>query len=202
MHRSSIAAAAVCVALATPAVARAQSGGGQLQGFGGYTFGDVTTASTFGGSVAVPLIENVHIIGEAGQLTDVMPSLISTALDFTPVDVRLQAWYGEAGVRIIGGRGSGVRPYGEATAGMARLHTRVDGFGSQPDVITNTALGFLDTTKPMLGVGAGVVMQGGPVFVDLGYRYKRIAAGDALQSVLTGGDFGVSQVRLGLGFRF
>jgi opacity protein-like surface antigen len=47
-----------------------------------------------------------------------------------------------------------------------------------------------------------VIVQGGPVFLDLGYRYKRIAAGNALQSLLTGGDFGASQVRLGLGVRF
>jgi opacity protein-like surface antigen len=47
-----------------------------------------------------------------------------------------------------------------------------------------------------------VIVQGGPVFVDLGYRYKQVMAGDSLQSLLTGGDFGASQVRLGLGFRF
>ena len=193
---------AVCLALAAPSMAAAQSGG-QLQAFGGYTFGEVTTASSFGGSVAVPLTRNVQIVGEAGQLTNVMPSLISTALDFTPVDVRLQTWYGEGGVRIIGGgRTSGARPYGEATFGMARMSPRVAGFGARPDLITNAALTFLDNTRPMYGFGTGIVLQGGPVVVDLGYRYKRITAGDGWQSVVTGGEVGVNQVRVGLGFRF
>ncbi len=200
MQRQSIAAMAVCVALATPAGAAAQSA--HLQGFGGFTFGDVATASTFGGSLAVPLTSNIQIVGEAGQMTDVMPSLLDTALDFTPVDVRLAAWYGEGGIRFIGGRRSAVRPYAEATAGMARLRTRVAGFGSEADFITNTALRFLDTTKPVLGVGGGVLLQGGPLFLDLGYRYKKVMAGDALQALLTGGDFTASQVRLGLGVRF
>jgi hypothetical protein len=193
---------ALCLALAAPSIAAAQ-GGGQLQAFGGYTFGEVTPASTFGGAVAIPLVQNVHIVGEAGQLTNVLPSLLGTALAFTPVDVRLQTWYGEGGVRIIGGgRTSGARPYGEATFGMARMSTRVGGFGARPDIFTNAALSFLDTTKPMYGFGTGIVLQGGPVVVDLGYRYKRIAMGDALQSFVTFGDFGVSQVRVGLGFRF
>lgn len=201
MQRRSLVAAAVLVALAAPAGAAAQSANGHLQGFGGLTFGDVATASTFGGSLAVPLTSNVQIIGEAGQMTDLMPSLLDTALDFTPVDVRLAAWYGEGGVRILGGR-SAVRPYGEATAGMARIRPRIAGFSTQADVITNTALRFLDTTKPMLGVGGGILLQGGPVILDLGYRYKKVVGGDALQSILTGGDFGFSQIRVGLGFRF
>jgi opacity protein-like surface antigen len=40
------------------------------------------------------------------------------------------------------------------------------------------------------------------MFVDLGYRYKKILAEDSLQSLITGGDFNVNQVRFGVGFRF
>jgi hypothetical protein len=202
MQRRAITAAVVLFALAAPAGVSAQDAGGHLEGFGGFTFGDVATASTFGGSLAVPLTSNVHIIGEAGRMDDLTPSLLDTALDFTPVDVRLQAWYGEGGIRFIRGRSAPVRPYVEATAGVARLRPRVAGFGSQADFITNTALRFLDTTTPMLGAGGGVIVQGGPVFVDLGYRYKRMMPGNSLQSILTGGDFSASQVRLGLGVRF
>ena len=79
-------AAIVLFALVAPARAAAQGAGGQLQGFGGYTFGDVATARTFGGSIAMPLTSNIHIVGEAGQMDDLMPALLDTALDFTPVD--------------------------------------------------------------------------------------------------------------------
>jgi opacity protein-like surface antigen len=51
-------------------------------------------------------------------------------------------------------------------------------------------------------VGGGVIVQGGPVFMDLGYRYKKVMAGDSLQGLLTGGDFTVNQVRFGVGVRF
>jgi opacity protein-like surface antigen len=94
-----------------------------------------------------------------------------------------------------------VRPYAEATAGFARLRTGFTGPGSA-DGFVNGALGLFDTTEPLLGVGGGVLVQGGPVFLDLGYRYKKIMAGDSLQSLLTAGDVSVNQVRIGVGVRF
>jgi opacity protein-like surface antigen len=84
---------------------------------------------------------------------------------------------------------------------VARLTTGFDGAGSA-DPFINSALGFFGRTEPMLGAGGGVMVQGGPVFLDLGYRYKKILAGQSLQSLLTGGDVSVNQVRLGVGVRF
>jgi opacity protein-like surface antigen len=191
-------AGALAIALSIPAVARAQNG--QFQGFGGLTFGDVTSSSTFGGSIAVPLGGNLQIIGEGGRMTDVVPSLLGTIVDLTPVDLRVSAWYGEGGLRFIA-PGGAVRPYVETTAGFARLTTVFTGVGSV-DPFVNTGLRFLDSTEPMLGAGGGVLVHGGPLVVDLGYRYKRILAGDSLQGLLTGGDFSVNQVRLGIGVRF
>lgn len=191
--------AAIALTAAVPASAAAQSG--QVQGFGGLTFGDVASSSTFGGALAVPLTDNLQIIGEAGRMTNVMPSLVDTILDFTPLDVGVSAWYGEAGVRFIGSSSRAVRPYAEATAGVARLTTGFSGAGSA-DPFVNGALGLFSRTDPMLGAGGGVILQGGPVFLDLGYRYKKILAGQSLQSVLTGGDFTVNQVRIGAGVRF
>jgi len=89
----------------------------------------------------------------------------------------------------------------EATAGFARLRTGFSGAGSADDVI-NGALGLFDRNEPLLGAGGGVIVQGGPLVLDLGYRYKKIMAGDSLQSLLTGGDFSVNQVRIGVGVRF
>ena len=187
-------------AIAMPASARAQ-GSAQVQGFGGMTFGDVTTATTFGGNVTIPLSQNVHAIVQGGRLTDVMPSTIGTLLDLTPIDVRLSAWYGEGGVRFLSGS-SHVRPYAQATAGFARLKTGFVGGGSTVNGLVNTALRLLDRTEPMLGVGGGVVVQGGPVFVDLGYHYRRIMAEDSVQAFLSGGHFSVSEVRVGVGVGF
>jgi opacity protein-like surface antigen len=199
MRRFPIVLSTFALALVLPPAASAQSG--QIQGFGGLTFGDVASSSTFGGGVAIPLSDNFQIIGEGGRMTDVMPSLIDDILDFTPIDLRVSAWYGEGGVRIIGSSNRAVRPYAEATAGFARLRTGFDGAGSADDWI-NAGLGFFDRTEPLVGVGGGVIVQGGPVFMDLGYRYKKIMAGESLQSLLTGGDFSVNQVRFGVGFRF
>ena len=54
----------------------------------------------------------------------------------------------------------------------------------------------------MLGVGAGVAFTGGPLTLDLGYRYKRILASDSLPSFVAGDEIDVSQVRIGIGVRF
>jgi opacity protein-like surface antigen len=199
--RRILSAAAIAVAvLATPALAHAQNF--QVQGFGGLTVRGLGASQTFGGNIAVPLGGHVQIIAEGGRMADVMSPTLATLLDFSPVDVRLSAYYGEAGVRLLGHSENAVRPYVEATAGLARLRTGVTGFGEATDPFINAGLEFLDSTRPMLGAGGGLLIQGGPVVVDLGYRYNKISAGNAVQSALTGGDLGVHQVRFGLGVRF
>jgi hypothetical protein len=194
-------AAALAAALFLPARAGAQERS-QIGAFGGLTFGATTSATTFGGTFGAPLSRNLHVIAEAGRLDDVMPSAIDTILDFTPVDVRLSAWYGEAGVRFLAARDSAVTPYAEATAGVARLSSRFTGAG-RVDPFVNSALRFFDRTEPLVGVGGGIVLRGGPVMLDLGYRYKKILASDSLQAALSGGGpIDVSQARIGVGVRF
>lgn len=200
MRKLSIATAIVAIALVFPSIASAQ--GAQLQGFGGLTFGDVTDSSTFGGNVAIPLSDNLQIVGEGGRMTDLMPSLVGTLVDLTPVDVRVSAWYGEGGLRFIAPSGRSIRPYVETTVGFARLTTGFSGVGPTADPIVNAGLQFFGRNEPLVGVGGGVVLQGGPVFLDLGYRYKKIFAGDSLQGLIAGGDIGVNQVRVGAGVRF
>lgn len=181
----------------------ASHGTAQVQGFGGFTFGDPAPATTFGGSIAIPLTGNLQIIAEGGRLADLKPELLDTLLDFTPVDFSVPAWYGEAGVRFLVDSGSAVTPYGEATAGFARLNPRLNGVNGTTGVLVNTALQFLDRTEPMLGLGGGIVVQGGPIVLDLGYRYKKIMADGTVQSLLNGGDpLDVSQARIGIGVRF
>jgi opacity protein-like surface antigen len=82
------------------------------------------------------------------------------------------------------------------------MHTSFSGAGSA-DPFVRTALRFFDRTEPLLGAGAGVAISGGPVTLDLGYRYKRIIASDSIESLLVAGDrIDVSQVRIGVGVRF
>jgi hypothetical protein len=202
MRRNIIAALALVYAFALSTTASAQTHNSIAEGFGGLTFGSTAAASTFGGSIAVGVTDSFQIIGEAGRLGDIKPSIVDSVFDLTRFDMRVAAWYGEGGVRFIASPRSAVRPYAEATAGMARLSTSVDGLGAA-DAVTNTALRFFDRTEPLLGVGGGVMLQGGPLLVDLGYRYKKIVAGDSLQTLFNGGtDFEISQVRVGFGLRF
>jgi opacity protein-like surface antigen len=197
---------ATLIVLAVPSVARAQNGNTSVQGFGGLTFGTssvlgTSTASTFGGNIAAGLTPNIQIVGEVGRLSDIKPPLLDL-LDFTPFDLRVSAWYGEAGVRFIASPHSNVRPYAEATAGMARLNTGLSGFGGRTDAVLDAGLGFLNRTEPLLGVGGGVVVQGGPIALDIGYRYKKIMATGVASAINLRNDYQVNQVRIGLGFRF
>jgi hypothetical protein len=82
------------------------------------------------------------------------------------------------------------------------MSTAFSGIGSTADPIIGAALNLFGRTEPLVGAGGGIVVQGGPVFLDLGYRYKRIFSGNSLQSLLTGGDIGVNNVRVGVGVRF
>ena len=201
--KSSLTAAAACGLVLLAANAGAQTRGGQIQGFGGTTFGTTATAPTFGASVALPLGDHLQVVGEGGRLTDIKASLLDTALDFAPFDVGMSAWYAEGGLRVIASRHAAVRPYVEATAGVARLNPTI-GLDGWLGALTNSGLAFLARTEPLAGVGGGVILQGGPVVVDAGYRYKKIFAGSGLASAFALGNdgFDIHQARIGVGFRF
>lgn len=186
------------VAIVMPSVARAQSGA--IQGFGGFTLRGGPPSTTFGGSIAVPLGDNVQILAEGGRISDLTTAPLAELIGLTPVDLRVSAYYGEAGVRILASSDRAVRPYGEATAGFARLHTGVGGVPYSP--LVNSALAFLDSTQPVFGLGGGVLVGGGPFVVDLGYRYHKVGRGNVVQSALTGGRLDVQQLRIGVGVRF
>lgn len=198
-----VVAALVCV---LPAAAAAQSGNSSVQAFGGLTFGgsdfvDSATGTNLGAAVHVGVTPNIQIIGEGGRMSDISSGLYDL-LDFTPVDLGISAWYAQGGIRLIASPRATIRPYGEATAGVARLRTDVSGLNGISGNVLDTALNFLDRTEPMFGLGAGVVMGAGSVAVDVGYRYKHIRT-SGLPSVLNAGNtFGVNEVRLGIGVRF
>ena len=193
--------------LALPAAAKAQGANTSVQGFGGLTFGTspvlggASTAPTLGGIVTAGLTPNIQIVGEVGRLSDIKPPLFDL-LDLTPVNLRVSAWYGEGGVRFIASPRSAVRPYAEATAGMARLSTGLSGFSGPTDALVDAGLSFLNRTEPLLGVGGGVILEGGPLALDVGYRYKQILASGVASALNAGNAYRVHEARIGFGVRF
>ena len=195
--------ALVFVCLASPSFA--QDRRSSLQGFGGLRVGDFRSNDpSFGGVVTSELTPYIHVVGEAGRIGNVLSPTIDLALGFIPGDVGFatSAWYGQGGVRLMTAR-SGIKPYVETQAGIARLQTRLDGLGSaRNDLLTNAALQFLDGTSPMATVGGGIMFAGGPFLTDIGYRYRRIFSDTWVNALSFGRPLEVNEVRIGVGVRF
>ena len=121
----------------------------------------------------------------------------------TRLDLTASAFYGEGGVRLLAAPHSAVTPYVDGTAGVAHLRFGASGFGSTTDAIVRAALNLVDTRDPLFGVGGGLLIQSGPLRFDVGYRYKRIVANDALSTVIGAGqELQSHQIRFGAGVRF
>ena len=205
--RVSIAAALAVVGLVTlPGRSYGQT---SLDGFGALpinqisSLGDSGLPLDFGGRVSFDVAPGVQLMGEVGRLGNVLPSIVALPISFVPGDLKVSAFYGEGGVRFLAAPHSAVSPYVEGTAGMAHLQFRIGGLGSTGDAIARAALNLIDTRDPMIGAGGGVLLHGGPIHVDIGYRCKRILANSALSSILSlGQQLDTHQMRFGVGVRF
>lgn len=182
---------------------------GSIDGFGALSVNKLSSFEgaplpvDWGGRVSVELVPGIDAIGEVGRIGNVLPMAVGTLLSFAPVDVGVSAFYGEGGVRLCAAPRSAVTPYVEATAGIARLDFNIGGLGGTTGAVTRAALNLLDRTEPIAGAGGGVMLRGGPVLVDLGYRYKQVFSKGLVGTLLTGGqDLRLHQVRFGLGVRF
>jgi hypothetical protein len=189
-----------------PAVAPAQT---SLGGFGALpvdhiaSLGDSSFPVDFGGRVSFEVVRGVEVLGEFGRMGSVLPPLVEAGLAFTRIGLTASAFYGEGGVRLLAAPRSAVSPYVEGTAGVAHLKFGARGLGSTTDAIVRAALNLVDTSDPLFGAGGGVLMRGGPLHVDVGYRYKRIVPNSALSSVISfGQELESHQIRLGVGVRF
>jgi opacity protein-like surface antigen len=105
-------------------------------------------------------------------------------------------------VRFVASPNHAVRPYAEATAGFAKMKASLTGFGDRIDPFVNASLQFLNRNEPLLGGGAGILIEHGPLSVDLGYRYKKITAGGLASYVNAGDAYQINEARIGIGFRF
>ena len=63
-------------------------------------------------------------------------------------------------------------------------------------------MSFLNRTEPLLGVGGGVLLEGGPFALDVGYRYKKIMATGVASALNAGNAYQVNEARIGFGVRF
>ena len=187
-----------------PSSAWAQDGTASAVGFGGMGLNSFSTSQLdFGVNVGKELTPSVQVIGEVGRINDMLPSLSAGLLTLTPYDVRVSSFYGEGGLRLLAAPDSSLNPYVEGTVGIARLTPHVAGFGSAVDALTSTGLSLLRGTDPMVGFGGGVLLRGGPVVADLGYRYKQVVGADSFAAIRGAGQpLRAHQVRFGVGVRF
>ena len=194
--------AAVCL---VPIPSSAQSTQSFVQGFGGLRIASAPTITpTAGATVGVGITPYIQAIGEFGHMSDVLPSTYQTLLSVSPVGFHRSALYAEGGIRLTTPAIGHVGAYGETLFGMARLTSSVSGIGSaRTDALTNLALRFASTTGRVGALGTGVILQGGPVFATIGYRFTRIFSNNAIDSLLmAGGHADVNEARVSFGFRF
>lgn len=195
--------ALVALIVIAPTEAVAQSGV-SAAGFGGVSLNAVQSQpASLGGTVTFPVSPGLQIVGEAGRIGNVMPALANSVFSLTQIGVRASAFYGEAGVRYLAAPRAVVTPYAEATAGFARLGVSSSRLGAVGNAAASVALGLIGRTTPMAGIGGGLLVRGGPVVLDVGYRYKQLFANDVTRAVLgLGQPLRTHQVRAGIGMRF
>ena len=175
-----------------------------VQGFGGLRIASAPTATpTAGATVGIGVTPYIQAIGEFGHVSDILPATYQTLLSVSPVGFHRAATYGQGGIRLTTPALGHVGAYGETLFGLARISNNVGGLGSgQTDAITNFALRFVSTTGRVGSLGTGVILQGGPLFATIGYRYTRIFSNNAIDSLLMGDHADINEGRVSFGFRF
>lgn len=199
----SLALTMFAAALMAPAMASAQ-GAASLEGFGGIGVSTLQSQPpSLGGRLTFELTPGIQVIGEAGRIGSVLPSLSSAVFSLAQTDLRASAFYGEAGVRVLAAPSAKVTPYGEASAGMARLSVSSPRLGTVGNAAASLALTLAGRNDPIAGVGGGLLVRTGPIVFDVGYRYKQLFTSDVMRAVLGFGEpLRTHQFRVGLGVRF
>jgi hypothetical protein len=194
--------AVLLVIMLATSTASAQEARASLQGFGGVGVGSLTSPNTnFGGVITGSVTPNIQLIGEAGRLGNILPSTTQMLFDLSPVNFRASAFYAQGGIRLTSGSGA-LRPYGEASGGIARLTPHVSGLDGLSGALTNAGLAFLNSTAPIGTLGAGVTFHAGNFVADAGYRHHRVFSDSWMQALALGGNLSTNEVRFGVGVKF
>jgi hypothetical protein len=200
--RTTVFGAILVATLFVSSAASAQEPRASVQGFGGVGFGGFTTPNTnFGGAITGDLTPNIQLVGEAGRLSNILPSTSQMLFDLSPVALSASAFYAQGGIRLTSASGA-LRPYAEASGGIARLTPHVTGLDGFSGALTNAGLAFLDTTAPIGTVGAGVTLHAGNFVADAGYRHHRVFSDSWMEALALGGTLSTNEVRFGVGVRF
>lgn len=180
----------IVVALAAPAAAESRA---HVRALGGVTFGG-ETAPVFGGSLGVRVTHGLSLTAEVGSMRNITSSNLEDTIDAAvdlanrvlpvdvEVDVKQRAFYGLAGLRYDL-PGESIHPYVEAGGGFASLtvdvNASVAGF-NLPNFLDDE-IGLREETKGLVAVGGGIALDMSEnAGLDLGYRYKRVLADDAI----------------------
>jgi opacity protein-like surface antigen len=195
-------AAILLATLLVTSTASAQEARASVQGFGGVGLGSFTTVNTnFGGVISGDLTPNIQVIGEVGRLSNILPTMTETLFDLSPVGLSASAFYAQGGIRVTTPSGS-LRPYAEASGGIARLTPHVSGLDGLPGAFTNAGLAFLNNTAPIATLGLGFTVNAGNFVADAGYRYHQVFSDSWMQALALGDRLGTNEVRFGIGVRF
>jgi hypothetical protein len=211
----------VLVCAATPAFAQEPIGpgvrdDGWVSGIAGAAFGSQTQANA---TFAVEYGDDMHPNAQAYLTLSYFENLITTALrdDLAQLSAALTATSGipwnlhgsDRGVTLIAGArylpvSSGlIRPYVGGGAGVINLDRTIADVrvGEVTTAVLNEfGVGSLSLateaiTRPVIEGSVGIAFYNGPVYVDVGYRYKRAYRINTSQ-------LGFSQGVLGIGYRF
>jgi hypothetical protein len=191
-------------AVTAPRTASAQ-GNAAVGGFGGVTLnGFESHRPSVGGTMSFELTPGIQAVGEIGNIGNVLPLLSDAAFSAAQTGVRASAFYGEGGIRFVSPqRTQHVTPYAEATAGVARLSVRSTRLDALENAAVSLGLAYAGRTAPMVGLGGGLLIRTGPVFMDFGYRYKQLFPNEAVETMLGFGQaLRTHQFRVGFGVRF
>ena len=192
--------AALCL---IPAAAFAQSSGNStVEGFGGLSLNGFETHSpSLGGTLTFTIVPGVK--------SSVRPDASATCCRHSPIpSSRLRAptcarrpsmaraAYASS---LRRGQWPRTRRRPPACAGLDISSAR---FGTIGNAVSDIALGLAGRTAPLAGVGGGVVLRGGPVVLDVGYRYKQLFPNAVVEAALgLGQPLRTHQVRAGIGVR-
>jgi opacity protein-like surface antigen len=191
----------LALVLLIPATAKAQEFRSHIVGHGGLTFG-TETAPLFGAEVSGDITPILQAYGTFDWHQNVAPKWIQdtadlvndTGLDMT---VSLPSYVGLGGVKVTAPTGR-VRPYGLGGFGFAsgKAKLKLEGEDITQLLIQEGIFNKDDIswTKPIFEVGGGIIAPVGRLYVDVGYRFRKVLGEDV--------DVNMSGLYAGIGASF